>query len=113
MADTLTLQNEYEVRGLVAARKEKMPGIATVQKFLRPVAPGLPPGLRIFNTCKSLIREISRYKWPEGTEARDPGNEPVKKDDHALDALRYALHTPYGARTPTRRPGGVSVTTIR
>ncbi len=95
VADSLTLQNKYGVLHLRPARKEKMPGINTVQSFLKPSAPGFPPRLRIFNTCKNLIREIGRYKWPEGTDARDPGNEPVKKDDHALDALRYGLHTRY------------------
>lgn len=93
VADTLTLEREYKVRGLRAARKEKMRGIDTVSRNLRPVAPGLPPRLRVFSTCKNLIRELSTYRWPEGTDARDPGNEPVKKDDHALDALRYALHS--------------------
>lgn len=107
VADSLTLEQVYEVQGLTPARKEKMPGIATVQQFMRPAYPGGPPRLRIFNTCKNLIREIGRYKWPEGTDARDPGNEPVKKDDHALDALRYGLHTRY-FQAPTRRAGGYS-----
>lgn len=93
VADSLTLQNTYNVRGLMPARKEKMPGIATVQRFLKSPGEGLPPRLRVFSTCTNLIRELGRYHWPEGTDARDPGNEPVKKDDHALDALRYALHT--------------------
>nr|WP_255674538.1 phage terminase large subunit [Deinococcus sp. 6GRE01] len=106
VADSITLEKAYEVRGLKPARKEKMPGIATVQQFLKPAAPGYPPRLRIFDTCKNLIREIGRYKWPEGTDKRDPGNEPVKKDDHALDALRYGLHTRYFKPVATRRPGG-------
>jgi hypothetical protein len=81
------------VRGLRPARKEKMRGIDTVSRHLRPAGEGLPPRLRIFSTCRNLIRELGTYKWPEGTDARDPGNEPVKKDDHTLDALRYALHS--------------------
>lgn len=106
--DSLTLAVDHGIRGLIAARKEKMPGIATVQAFLKPVGEGLPPKLRVFSSCKSLIREIGRYRWPEGTDARDPGNEPVKKDDHSLDALRYALHTRYFSVKPqqqtTKRP---------
>jgi phage terminase large subunit len=93
VADTLTLEREYRVRGLRPARKEKMRGIDTVSRHLRPAGEGLPPRLRIFSTCRNLIRELGTYKWPEGTDARDPGNEPVKKDDHTLDALRYALHS--------------------
>lgn len=112
VADSLTLQNVYEVQGLKPARKEKMPGIATVQMFLRPAAPGFPPRLRIFSTCKNLIREIGRYKWPEGTSARDPGNEPVKKDDHALDALRYGLHTRFFKPRRSTEEGSVVTSNV-
>ena len=36
----------------------------------------------IFPCCENLIREIKSYRWGEG-------DIPVKKDDHALDELRY------------------------
>ncbi|AFZ67563.1 PBSX family phage terminase large subunit [Deinococcus peraridilitoris] len=107
VADSLTLERTYNVRGLRPAKKEKMPGIATVQQFLKPVGQNMQPRVRIFNSCKNLIRELGRYKWPEGTSARDPGNEPVKKDDHALDALRYGLHTRYF------QPGGIMTVNTR
>ena len=40
--------------------------------------------LYIFKTCTNLIREIKAYRW---------GNSdvPIKKDDHALDELRYYI----------------------
>jgi len=40
--------------------------------------------LYIFRNCVNLIREIKGYFW---------GNNdlPVKKDDHALDELRYYI----------------------
>ncbi len=38
--------------------------------------------LFIFSCCVNLIREMKGYKWGEG-------DNPVKKDDHALDELRY------------------------
>lgn len=46
--------------------------------------------LKIHPRCKNLIRELSGYRWdPMGAaEGRD---RPVKQDDHACDALRYAL----------------------
>lgn len=105
VADALTLQTTYNIHGFIPARKEKMPGVATVQRFLNPVGEGMPPRLRIFSTCTNLIREMGRYHWPEGTDARDPGNEPVKKDDHALDALRYGLHTRFFTKPPADRSG--------
>ncbi len=48
--------------------------------------------LHINDECVNLIRELQNYKWK-----RDRlGNEleiPFKHDDHAIDALRYALFT--------------------
>ncbi len=38
--------------------------------------------LFIFKNCVNLIREIKTYRWGDG-------DLPVKKDDHALDELRY------------------------
>jgi phage terminase large subunit len=44
--------------------------------------------------CENLIWELERYRYKE--QVRDDLNEkeqPVKKDDHAMDSLRYALFT--------------------
>lgn len=38
----------------------------------------------IFKTCENLIREIKGYSWGSG-------DVPTKKDDHALDELRYYI----------------------
>lgn len=40
------------------------------------------PGLYIFRNCPEMIREIKAYRYGEG-------ESPVKKDDHAMDELRY------------------------
>ncbi len=40
--------------------------------------------LFIFKNCVNLIREIKAYTWGDG-------DVPVKKDDHALDELRYYI----------------------
>ena len=42
--------------------------------------------LFIFKNCTNLIREIKNYWWGDG-------DVPLKKDDHALDELRYYLMT--------------------
>ena len=45
--------------------------------------------LFIFKTCTNLIRELRGYWWGEG-------DTPKKKDDHALDELRYyVMSRPY------------------
>jgi hypothetical protein len=47
-----------------------------------------------------LLRELPIYRWAEGTDKRDAKREPVKKDDHAVDDLRYIVHSerPYDPR---------------
>jgi PBSX family phage terminase large subunit len=48
--------------------------------------------LYIMDCCTNLIREIESYVWdPKSSEKGY--DEPLKKDDHALDALRYAIAT--------------------
>lgn len=41
-----------------------------------------PPKLYVFSTCANMIREIKGYGWGED-------DKPVKRDDHAMDELRY------------------------
>lgn len=42
--------------------------------------------LRIGAACKNLIGEMPMYQW-------DDHERPIKRNDHALDALRYAIYT--------------------
>jgi PBSX family phage terminase large subunit len=48
--------------------------------------------LFICNTCTNLIKEIETYVWDSKKSERGD-DEPMKKDDHAIDALRYAIAT--------------------
>lgn len=46
--------------------------------------------LFVMDKCENLIREIESYVWD--SKAAERGyDEPLKKDDHAVDALRYAV----------------------
>ena len=49
------------------------------------------PRIFIFARCANLIREIISYRWPEGSDKRNPQDVPLDKDNHAVDALRYAI----------------------
>ncbi len=54
--------------------------------------------LQITPNCVNLIRELKLYRWMTYTNKklafeRNPYEEPNKKDDHAADALRYAIMT--------------------
>jgi len=43
------------------------------------------------NTCKNLIKEIESYRYEKDKKTGNYNEEPVKKDDHAVDALRYMI----------------------
>jgi PBSX family phage terminase large subunit len=50
--------------------------------------------LKIFRTCVNTIKEAINYKFPEITMDDNDKNldeKPVKKDDHAMDSLRYNI----------------------
>lgn len=48
--------------------------------------------LFILERCSNTIREIESYVWdPKASERGD--DEPLKQDDHCMDALRYAIYT--------------------
>lgn len=64
-------------------------GIAIVQELLTVQTDGLPR-LTIDPVCVSTINEFESYTWKPGKD------EPVKADDHALDALRYFCHWTFG-----------------
>ncbi|MFR1565375.1 MAG: terminase large subunit domain-containing protein [Christensenellales bacterium] len=64
--------------------KDLFSGINRVKEYLRPLAAPGRPRLYIFSSCVNLIREIKSYWWGDG-------DAPRKKDDHALDELRYFI----------------------
>ena len=54
------------------------------------------PELYITRNCDRLIWELRKYRWGKWAhkkmnQDRNQKEEPVKKDDHAVDALRYGL----------------------
>lgn len=84
-ADQHTLASKKSVSELFYERdilvntnvdKQLFSGIARVKSYF---AEGR---LKIFSCCVNLIRELKSYWWGSG-------DRPIKKDDHALDALRY------------------------
>ncbi|NLW90003.1 MAG: PBSX family phage terminase large subunit [Syntrophomonadaceae bacterium] len=42
--------------------------------------------------CPNLLKELTNYVWDPKAQERGE-DKPVKANDHALDALRYVLHT--------------------
>ncbi len=80
-------------------------GIETVRGLLE----SAPPRLVIDPACTHTLREFGEYHYPDEV---GPGNgaalfdeHPVKAQDHALDALRYALHSHFGGERHARSAG--------
>jgi hypothetical protein len=48
--------------------------------------------LLIAASCTELVEEFTRYRWVQPKRSEHaPRDAPVKRDDHLLDALRYAV----------------------
>lgn len=77
--------------------KDVWTGIQRVKQYLklRPhpqtdVWPKGKPKLFVFRNCVNMIREIKSYRWKPETE-QGQSDKPIKKNDHAMDDLRYYI----------------------
>lgn len=78
--------HQDELRPVIKANNSHADGIGIVASLL---AAGR---LVIHESCTELITEIQSYAW-DPKAAEKGHDEPVKLDDHAVDALRYAILT--------------------
>jgi len=87
-------RNELRKAGIKTkvARKDISLGIECVQSKFKVKENG-KPSLFIVDACRHTQREVSSYHYPTGTSSKDPKDTPVQKDDHTVDALRYAIYT--------------------
>jgi len=84
----------------ISKRKDSISaGINIIQDKLkmREQLHGKPkPKLFVSSTCINLIEEFEKYRYPKGKSDRNSKEDPMKNDDHGLDALRYvALYYQY------------------
>ena len=98
LSGTKSVAELFFERGIlpdVRVDKDVFGGIATVKSYLNRKN-GLPD-LYIFSGCVNMIREFKSYFWGSG-------ESPVKKDDHAMDELRYYLTSlrPRTAKSPEK-----------
>lgn len=47
--------------------------------------------LHIHASCVNLINELETYRYPSKPNEKNEPENPIKENDHALDALRYAI----------------------
>lgn len=81
-------QMEYADNGIVtiAGQNSVSAGINRVRERFQ------TDRLYLQANCPHLIDELQKYRWKQPPRTGEDGREaPVKKDDHLMDALRYAV----------------------
>jgi hypothetical protein len=69
------------------------PAIKNVSPGIRAVAARLRSGrLKVLRSCRNLIAEAELYRYPDAADgAVYSKDQPLKENDHAMDALRYLV----------------------
>lgn len=94
LADTQGSQNIAElrryhgVRGIQEAIKVKDIGIERIRNLL------IEKRLKFFSSCKNTIQEIQEYHYKPPKADGTSTEQLVDKNNHAMDALRYAFSRP-------------------
>ncbi len=73
------------VRDVVKNKDSIKNGIDKIRELLK------ANRLRISVDCINLIQEFETYSYPDKRDMHNDDENPIKENDHALDALRYAL----------------------
>jgi len=83
---------EMRAQGIrtINAKKAVIEGIQKVKARFAVQGDGRPR-LIIHPRCKETIRELQSYRWQETKEGLNEKEEPVKENDHTMDALRYMV----------------------
>lgn len=90
-----TVQQEYGLHGIhiSLASNEVLNGINKVNTYLK-YNKDRPPRWHITEDCPMAIKEIQKYRWKtwsnkKSERANNKFDVPHKKDDHAMDDIRY------------------------
>lgn len=97
------------VREVVKGKDSVKNGIQKVRELLK------ANKLKISSDCINLIQEFETYSYPDEKAERNEDENPIKLNDHALDALRYAITMNVGAQQgPAHqyRPGYIRPTHV-
>lgn len=80
-ASSLILQLEADGYPVMKATNDRRYGVAAVHD-------AMAKGLTVDPSCAGFLREVGLYAYPANATQRD---DPVKKEDHAMDATRYGI----------------------
>lgn len=78
-------RRNVNVREVIKGADSIRNGISTVRELFK------QGRLFIHQDCINLIAELETYSYPDKKPDKNEYEEPIKENDHALDALRYAL----------------------
>jgi len=91
-AESFQVELRRQRKPVKQAKNEVLDGIRSVANFFS------NGDLVISKNCINLIKEIEGYVWDEKS-IKDGVDRPVKTRDHALDAMRYAIHSHWGGKS--------------
>lgn len=91
----LIAELQEQMLNIIAANNKVMPGINFVYGRFA-IQKDNKPMIYISKDCANLTDEINSYRYAAKKDDRDAKEEPIKVDDHAIDALRYALYSHIG-----------------
>jgi PBSX family phage terminase large subunit len=72
----------------MAAKGRVLDGIQHIQDRLKVQGDGRPR-LTVSASCVNTINEFESYVWKQNKQSGNVKDEPLKENDHAMDALRY------------------------
>ena len=76
---------KLNVRDVVKGKDSIKNGIDSVRELFK------ADKLKICSNCVNLIQELETYSYPDKKPNHNEYEDPIKENDHALDALRYAI----------------------
>jgi len=85
---------------VVNAENDIESGVARVKSFFKNDI------IFIDKSCKNLIKELESYRYARDRMSKNKTELPIKKDDHAVDALRYSVTNFNPFRKPSFCAGG-------
>ena len=78
-------RRNVNVRDVIKNKDSVRNGISTVRELFK------SNRLKIHRSCVNLIMELETYSYPDRKSDHNEEENPIKENDHACDAIRYAL----------------------
>jgi phage terminase large subunit len=80
---------------------DRVHGYLAIDKLLH------KPKLQVFRSCNHTISEFVTYVYPGRKDGQNSKENPIKQNDHAMDAMRYFITSrPKAYEKPTNAPTG-------